>query len=97
MYRMPDVEHAKYERCRMRRIQNIQDAGCERDKMRDFIVEFGTLATWMKRMMRDVGDVLDVETCYKRQIGQPFVLLGLMRQAVRSNRRFSIASRTFAV
>ena len=49
------------------------------------------------RMMRDVRDVLDVKTCYKRQIGQPFVLLGLMRQAVRSNHRLSIASRTFAV
>ena len=97
MYRMPDVEHTKYERRRMRRIQNIQDARCERDKMRDFIVEFGTLATWVKRMMHDVKDVLDVKTCYKRQIGQPFVLLGLMRQAVRSNHRLSIANRTFAV
>jgi len=49
------------------------------------------------RAMRDVRDVLDVKTCYKRQIGRPFVLLGLMRQAVRSNHRLSIASRTFAV
>ena len=47
--------------------------------------------------MRDVRDVLDVKTCYKRQIGRPFVLLGLMRQAVRSNHRLSIANRTFAV
>ena len=45
IYGMPDVEHAKYERCRMRRIQNIQDVRCETGEMRDFMVEFGTLAT----------------------------------------------------